>query len=154
MLLSIQMAAHPIAAAVTAIVTVGQCCRRKSLAGMQPLRLALPTDYNRRLVGLSQDQGPETKYSRGLEAVLGPYAAAKSGCSCPNRVQFWGPISTSTVPLKIRPGSRERQDKCEDRVLRLRTHQMWPQCGASNQCDKIAPTHVSLHQGSHGECNS
>ena len=36
MLLNITMAAHPIAAAVTAIVTVGQCCRRKSLAGMQP----------------------------------------------------------------------------------------------------------------------
>src|SRR5262245_66677085 len=47
MLLNITMAAHPIAAAVTAIVTVGQCCRRKCLAGMQqPLRLGLPTGYH------------------------------------------------------------------------------------------------------------
>jgi hypothetical protein len=42
MLLNIRTAANAIAAAVTAIMTVGQWCRRNSLTGMQPDCLAPP----------------------------------------------------------------------------------------------------------------
>src|SRR6516164_1612917 len=54
MLLNITMAAHPIAVAVTPIMTVGPWCRRKSLAGMQPY-VSLPrsqdTSYIHRTAG-------------------------------------------------------------------------------------------------------
>jgi hypothetical protein len=47
MLRSITKAAHPIAAAVTAIVTVGQWCRRKARIGMQTygFQIELPNGF-------------------------------------------------------------------------------------------------------------
>jgi hypothetical protein len=47
MVLNITTAAHAIAAPVTAIVTVGQWCRRKLLVGMQTLHLA-PHKHSRK----------------------------------------------------------------------------------------------------------